>query len=90
MSLSPLRDKGKAISLMGGAVPLKLLRKQFIYSAVYVINNRGLFSLEVSVMSDEVFERSLRGLTTLSFVVDNIGDYFQSYRLGMSSGDWTL
>ena len=42
----------------------------------------------VGVMNDKVFERSLSGLTTLSFVVDYIGDYFQSYRLGMSSGDW--
>lgn len=65
-----------------------MLRKQFIYSAVYVINNRGLLPPEVGVMSDEVFERSLRGLTILSFVVDYIGDYFQSYRMGMSSGDW--
>ncbi len=64
LSLSPLLNKGKAISLMGSAVPLKLLRKQFIYSSVYVITNRGLLSPEVGVMGDEVFERSLRGLTT--------------------------
>jgi len=38
-------------------------------------------------MSDKVFEGSLSGLTTLSLVVDNIGDYFQGYRLGMGSGD---
>lgn len=64
LSLSPLLNKGKAISLMGGTVPLKLLRKQFIYSSVYVITNRGLLSPEVGIMGDEVFERSLRGLTT--------------------------
>ncbi len=43
LSLSPLLNKRNGFSLMRSAAPLKLLRKQFIYSSVYVITNRDCF-----------------------------------------------